>query len=266
MSAREPPTAKGPLLPGARSCLGLMVKWPVPGKVKTRLEPILDPRDAARLYTAFVADLMVELTGTAEATVLVLAGGNRRPSEPLPGRASTTGPLQLPDGWPPWPVVHQRGQDLGARLAAAFEDLGAGTRPVVLVGGDHPDLPRHEVESAFAALGSSDLVLGPTLDGGYYLIGLNRLVAELFHDMPWSTPDLLRATIDRAIALELRARATRPWYDIDRPVDLPFLRQHLRLIRAADPSRLQATARVLRELEGPGTDPGRRQALGPARG
>jgi rSAM/selenodomain-associated transferase 1 len=242
-----------------------MAKWPLPGKVKTRLEPALGPREAARLYTAFVADLMVELSGVAEATILVLAGGSGRPSGPSPGTADTPEPAVLPDGWLRWPVVRQRGQDLGARLLAAFEDLGAGTRPVVLVGADHPDLPRREVDDAFAALGSSDLVLGPTLDGGYYLIGLNRPVTELFHDMPWSTPDLLRATIDRALALELRARATRPWYDIDRPADLPFLRQHLRLVRAVDPSRLKATARVLRELEDPEIDPGR-LTPGPARG
>lgn len=246
MPGKEPHAART-LMPDARSCLGLMAKWPVPGKVKTRLE--LEPRDAARLYTAFVADLMVELAGVAEATVLVVAG-----REPPPLDAGDAAPL--PDGWLRWPVVRQRGQDLGARLDAAFEDLGVGSRPVVLVGADHPDLPRHEVESAFAILASSDVVLGPTLDGGYYLIGLNRPLSGLFRDMPWSTPDLLRATIERALALGLLARATRPWYDVDRPADLRFLRQHLRLIRSADRSRLGATARVLLELAGPGIDPG----------
>jgi rSAM/selenodomain-associated transferase 1 len=228
-----------------------MAKWPAPGAVKTRLQPPLDPEGAARLYAAFVADLMAELGGVAEASLLILAGGS-----PVTGRRDQSGgggpewPLSSPPAnWPDWPVVPQRGRDLGERLAAAFADLAADSRPVVLVGADHPDLPRAEVEAAFDALSSHELVLGPAVDGGYYLIGLQRAVPRLFVDMPWSTSELLRATLDRAHQLGLRTAATRPWYDVDRPRDLAFLRQHLRLVRAARPDRLRATAAVLSELD-----------------
>ncbi len=231
------------------SFLGLMAKWPAAGRVKTRLSPPLRPAEAAQLYAAFIADLCRELTGVAAETVLLFAGAPPDidlEATDAPRRLGAALPRDWPR-WPEWPVRAQRGADLGERLAAAFTDLGPPGSPVVLLGADHPDLPRAEVEAAFAALEQADLVVGPSLDGGYYLIGLSRPEPGLFTGMPWSSPELLAATLNRAAELGLRVTATRPWYDIDRPQDLAFLRQHLRLIDASG-GRLQATAAVLAHL------------------
>lgn len=244
--------ADHPPLPGTEPALGLMAKWPEPGRVKTRLVPPLTPLAAAQLYAAFVTDLTRALDPIrAEKTILV-AGAPAdldldRPRAPHALAAAL--PADWPR-WPEWPVRTQRGADLGARLAAAFADLDVGRRPVVLVGADHPDLPAGEVATALAALGDgdADLVLGPTVDGGYYLIGLARPVPEILSAMPWSSPDLLRVTLDRAVTLGLRVTATRPWYDVDRPADLAFLESHLRLLALAGGPHPAATAAVLTAL------------------
>lgn len=238
--------------PGAHPALGLMAKWPAPGRVKTRLAPPLSPAGAALLYAAFVSDLARVLAPIGAEKYILVAGSPpdldlERPDAPAALAAA------LPAGWPPWPawpVRVQRGPDLGERLRAAFDDLGVARRPVVLLGADHPDLPGEEVSAALQALAGADLVLGPTVDGGYYLIGLARPVPEILTGMPWSSPDLLRATLDRARDLGLRTAATRPWYDVDRPADLAFLEQHLRLMALAGAERLPATAAVLGALSG----------------
>jgi hypothetical protein len=238
--------------PGVHPALGLMAKWPAPGRVKTRLSPPLSPAGAALLYAAFVSDLARALAPIGAEKFILVAGAPpeldlERPDAPAVLAAA------LPAGWPvwpAWPVRVQRGQDLGERLQAAFDDLGIARRPVVLLGADHPDLPGEEVSAAFLALAGADLVLGPTVDGGYYLIGLARPVPEILTGMPWSSPDLLPATLDRARALGLRTAATRPWYDVDRPADLKFLEQHLRLMGPARAERLPATAAVLGALSG----------------
>jgi rSAM/selenodomain-associated transferase 1 len=224
-----------------------MAKWPVPGQVKTRLSPPLSPRAAAELYAAFVTDIAQELDPVVAEKFILVAGAPAgldldRPDAPAALAAAL--PARWP-AWPAWPVRSQRGEDLGQRLGAAFADLGLDRRPVVLVGADHPDLPRAEVESALGLLPGADLVLGPTLDGGYYLIGLARPTPEILTDMPWSSPRLLRATLDRASALGLSSVSTRPWYDVDRPADLEFLEQHVRLLALAGEERLAATAAVL---------------------
>ncbi len=217
--------------------------------MKTRLSPPLSKAMAARLYAAFVSDLAREVAGIADEHVLLLAGVPPdihldRPDAPSALRAAL--PADFAE-WPDWPVRAQRGADLGERLAAALADLGAGARRVVLLGADHPDLPPAEVAAAFVALEEADVVLGPTMDGGYYLIGSSRPSPDILAAMPWSSPELLRRTLDRAAALGLTVRATRPWYDVDRPEDLAFLEQNLRLMALSGRVRLPATAAVLGE-------------------
>lgn len=198
--------------------LGILAKWPTPGRVKTRLSPPLAPADAARLYTAFVADLLHNLAPVAPEHTLFL--------DRIEGPVSRL-------GWPEWPVHPQPPGDLGARLHAAWRHLAATDppSPVVLVGADHPDLPPSRITAAFELLETRDLVLGPSLDGGYCLIGLRVDRPGLFERMPWSTPHLLDRTLDAARGLSIGA--LEPWYDIDRPADLELLRRRLRLERAA---------------------------------
>ena len=120
-------------------------------------------------------------------------------------------------------VVGQHGESLGDRLQHAFEDgWQQGYRSVVIVGSDIPDLPRHSLQAALRSLsgGTDHLVIGPAGDGGYYLIGLNRLHRELFRDIDWGTDRVLRQTLARAADLALLVVRLDEWNDVDNPEDL----------------------------------------------
>lgn len=122
----------------------------------------------------------------------------------------------------------QRGTDLGARMRHAFDDAFAtGAAHVVLVGSDLPSLPPQHVSDAVAALMSpADVVLGPTEDGGYYLVGVSQGRAgvaceALFGEgVPWGTPDVLAVTLVRLRAAGLLVELAPPWFDVDEPGDL----------------------------------------------
>lgn len=148
---------------------------------------------------------------------------------------------------PDVPVRRQRGADLGARMAGALEDaFGGGAGRALIVGTDHPTLPPERLDRAFRLLASTDLVLGPSDDGGYYAIGLRRsawpAARRLFRDVPWSTERVLGVTRSRAEGLGLSRRELPPWYDVDRPEDLERLRR--------DAAPESPSLRVLRSLEG----------------
>jgi hypothetical protein len=125
--------------------------------------------------------------------------------------------------------------DLGERLARA---VGAafvrGHRRVLVVGSDSPTLPSHLIAEALRRLEATDVVLGPAFDGGYYLLGLNRLEPALFRDVPWSGPEVLAVTAERARAAGLEVSLLPFWYDVDEPADLARLVSHARAVRAAD--------------------------------
>ncbi len=196
--------------------------------MKTRLTPPLGPQAAADLYAAFVGDLMETLESAGAQGSLFLDDPAHAPSAA---------------GWPDWPVVPQVAGDLGARLAAAALHLSPGPR--LLVGADHPNLPAYLVTGAFEALADHDLVIGPAIDGGYYLIGERAAHPALFADMPWSQPELLAATLARAEALSLKVATLPIWYDVDDAQDLALLKSHLALQRAAGEVECPRTARAL---------------------
>ena len=128
------------------------------------------------------------------------------------------GGLALPEGVA---IRHQRGADLGERLASAFAELlaGPGDRAVVM-GSDCPDLSPALLGEAFAALGDHDLVLGPVGDGGYYLIGLRRPVPDLFEGVSWGTDRVLAQALERAQRMGLSVATLGMLDDIDTPEDL----------------------------------------------
>jgi hypothetical protein len=156
---------------------------------------------------------------------------------------------------PPWasdlPRIRQDGADLGDRLARAVEVLLArGAQKVVIVGSDSPALPPEHLESAFNALDHLDLVLGPTQDGGFYLVGMLRPPGRLFEGIRWSTPEVRKETEARALSLGLRCGWTHPWSDVDTPQDLLRLRDLLaREDGGVDPDAAGATREMLRILE-----------------
>jgi rSAM/selenodomain-associated transferase 1 len=106
----------------------------------------------------------------------------------------------------------------------SFETLFArGYRQVLLIGTDIPTLPLDHLKQALSLLENHDLVLGPALDGGYYLIGLKRTIPELFADIPWSTDQVLRLTQEKAVSLGLSTASIDPWRDVDTLDDLQAL-------------------------------------------
>ncbi len=114
----------------------------------------------------------------------------------------------------------QQGEDLGQRMSAAFETLFQNHRSVVLIGCDLPDLTSALISKAFDTLQSNDLVIGPSCDGGYYLIGLNKNTPELFEEISWSTEKVLKQTLERAERLSLKVQLLGQLRDIDTLEDL----------------------------------------------
>ncbi len=237
----------------------LLARPPTPGRVKTRLIPALGAEVAARLYLAFLADAAAlaaavrearPSTGlTAEWATENTPAGALSPEAPtLEALPLETLPLEaMPLAtWLPGPFLHraQRGRDLGQRMAAALgrrlaagDRTGRADRPrrAVLMGTDFPDIPAKIVLNAFAALeemeraslGSPCAVLGPARDGGYYLIGLNRLSPGIFAEMEWGGPGVFRAQKERLESSGHRVHILPEWSDVDTTGDLERLRARL---------------------------------------
>jgi rSAM/selenodomain-associated transferase 1 len=186
-----------------RSVLGIFLKAPRPGAVKTRLVPALGPSAAAGLYRA-LAEAVVAQTRPAAGYERILFFA------PAEARAEI-------EAWLPGEALAaQDGPDLGARMSSAFDEAfrrGAGR--VALVGSDAPGLTRDDVLEALDALGEHDVVLGPAMDGGYYLIALARPAPGLFRAIAWGTGTVLAATVERAATLGLTVRLLDPRRDID---------------------------------------------------
>lgn len=198
----------------SRVALVVMAKAPAPGEVKTRLCPPLSPDQAATLARCFLED-RVEQLRTIEAGEAVVA------FTPAGREAELRAWLG-----PGVRLVPQAGTDLGARLDRVLTDLLAeGYAGAAAVDADSPTLPTAFLHRACAHLlaDAADLVVGPTEDGGYYLIGLRAPAPALFRDMPWSTAAVFDETVARARRLGLRLGVLPAWFDVDRGADLARL-------------------------------------------
>lgn len=117
----------------------------------------------------------------------------------------------------------QESGDLGARLRHAFEvHFADSSLPAMAIGADAPDLGASTIDAATRALENAPVVLGPALDGGYYLLGLTRPHPELFEDIPWSSPDVFQVTLDICKQLHLEVVKLRTLRDLDTADDLEF--------------------------------------------
>lgn len=202
-------------MPTPANAVAVMAKAPIPGSVKTRLVPPLSADQAAELSRALLLDLLQQLRGLNDAARYLCYA---------PAHA---GDLMGAIAGPDFELVAQRGADLGARMAALFTDLSArGHRNIVLIGGDLPAFPADYLVRAFAYLQapSAPVVLGPSRDGGYYLVGMNRPVPEIFQNMAWSHNQVLAQTLAKLGRLGTPARQLPSWFDVDIPADLARLR------------------------------------------
>jgi rSAM/selenodomain-associated transferase 1 len=189
----------------------IFAKEPRPGQVKTRLCPPLSPEEAAQLYHRFLQDILEEM---ARVPAMRLAMAFSPPSaQPF-----------FKDLAPPrTDLFPQEGADLGERMTRALaRGLAAGFGPVLLRGSDIPDLPANLVSEAREVLATSraQVVLGPALDGGYYLIGLTELQSGLFQGPAWSSPTVLSDTLRLADKSGLKVHLLPRWADIDTYADL----------------------------------------------
>lgn len=213
------PTSHRPSCPPPRqAALVIFAKAPIPGQVKTRLCPPLTHDEAATLHGSFVLD-QLERTKTAAARL-------RLPIDRYLACAPSVSHVffKIMEERHAVKLIDQIGEDLGDRMTYAFENLFArGYQRVLIVGTDVPTLPLAHFQQALAQLEDHDLVLGPALDGGYYLIGLQRLAPDLFSGIPWSTDRVLSMTREKAAHLGLRSAMIPPWRDIDTVDDLTSL-------------------------------------------
>jgi rSAM/selenodomain-associated transferase 1 len=197
--------------------VAIMAKAPSAGEVKTRLCPPLSLADAAELYRSFLLDKIEQVRSLGTASLAIAY-------TPAEARAF------FAEVAPGYVLVQQQGADLGDRLANSLgELLDQGHRGALAIDSDTPTLPLGFLQRALELVVTPeiDVVLGPTEDGGYYLIGLRAVHRELFEAMAWSTGQVLPETIRRADAKGLRVACLPPWYDIDTPDDLARLRMAL---------------------------------------
>ncbi|MFQ6058363.1 MAG: TIGR04282 family arsenosugar biosynthesis glycosyltransferase [Anaerolineae bacterium] len=202
-----------------KSGLIIMAKAPVPGAVKTRLCPPYTFEEAAELCRCFLLDTFDLVSRLRRVPVAVAYSP--------PGAEGIFRSMASPA----FHLLPQRGNDLGERLNGAFEQLFAlGYEAVVAMGADSPTLPLDYIEQSFASLASkeNDLVLGPSADGGYYLIGMKAFHPELFQGVAMGTERVLSQTLERARRTNLRVSLLPPWYDVDTQDDLERLRAELR--------------------------------------
>jgi len=219
-----------------------MAKAPRAGRVKTRLSPPFSPAEAAELNCAFLRDTIASLQAAASSV----------PAVPVisytPAGEEDTFVGIVPDDVP---LLLQRGEDFGKRLSFTVDDaLAAGFSAVCLIDSDSPTVPTTEYMRAAQLLLSESrcAVLGPSDDGGYYLIGLNAATPELFAGISWSTSTVHEQTRQRAAALSLKVHELRPWFDIDDEAAL--IRLHDELLCAPTQDRFPAaeTRSVLGKL------------------
>lgn len=204
--------------PALSTALVIFAKAPIPGEVKTRLCPPLTPDEAATLHGSFVLD-MLERSQTAVVK-------SKMPLDRYLActPSSTLVFFKIMEERQGVKLIDQVGDDLGARMQHAFETMfGKGYQRVFIVGTDVPSLPLDHYTQALALLETNDLVLGPALDGGYYLIGLKRMVPGLFVGIPWSTEQVLGMTQEKATTLGLKTALVPPWRDVDTIEDLHAL-------------------------------------------
>jgi rSAM/selenodomain-associated transferase 1 len=193
---------------GTPDALVVFAKYPEPGKVKTRLGSEIGAERAADLYRELLLATIEEASRLAGVDVVV-AYTPRTDEEKF--EALLGDRCQL---------LPQHDGDLGERIDAAFRDLLATRKTAVIIGADSPTLPTAYLRDAFTSLSSHDLTLGPTEDGGYYLVGLQHPQPDLFAGIPWSTDQVFDVTRERARELGLRLRILPVWHDIDTVIDL----------------------------------------------
>lgn len=217
-----------------RPAIVIVAKLPVPGHVKTRLCPPLTPQEAAALYTCFLQDAVAMAASLPVAETFIALDTAERMEKPQ----AFLDALKLPNSVH---VIHQGDGDLGARLSYILMDVFPESAQVVFIGADSPSLPRVYLERAVSSLECHDVVIGPSDDGGYYLIGLSGNHPCAFKDIAWSTSAVFEQTLARVAAAGLDVDVLPGWFDVDDDAGLRRLYRELQ----DDPSAAPHTTSYL---------------------
>ena len=184
-----------------------MARHPALGQGKTRLASTIGAEAALAVYRELLARARAATAGVPATKTVWLAG--------------TPTPPDAPDHWPGYAQHPQPAGDLGQRMHAAFATaFAAGATKAVIIGTDCPELTTGLLTQAFAQLDAHDVVLGPALDGGYYLLGMKQLIPDFFLEKEWSTASVRPATLADAARLGLRVALLPPLADVDTAEDL----------------------------------------------
>ena len=195
--------------------LGLFMKEPVAGRVKTRLGNEIGMDQSAELYAAFICDILSQ-TEQLNANRVLAYAPDKSAKRYFAAIQSDSDQLWL-----------QPETDLGDRLSQFFQEHLRDQQPVVVIGSDSPSLPASYISKAFELLEQNDVVLGPAVDGGYYLVGQRRYVPELFEGIDWSQPEVLQQSVQQLARSNVSLGLLDPWYDVDSYADLLYLRGHV---------------------------------------
>jgi uncharacterized protein len=223
---------------GSDRVLVIMAKAPRPGEVKTRLTPSLSPAAVTTFYCCLLDDTLALARSLRDVEVAIMC-----PDADVNELARLAGSHAR--------IVAQKGEGLAAGLTSVFAHFAqdhqrdAQQRRTIAFNSDSPHLPRSILEDAFQTLAAQDVVVGPTHDGGYYLVGAKAFHPTLFANDGMGTSSALERLLARARALELSVGLAAPFYDIDVADDLTRLAEELRLA----PARAPRTAQWLKEWE-----------------
>jgi uncharacterized protein len=224
-----------------RPALIVFCREPIPRVTKTRIIGKLTPDGVARLADAFIVDALAKAVSVRASQVVIAASApegvaNSKYFRRLARRFDAT-------------LVDQGSGSLGARMSRALEPFASSG--ALLIGTDTPSLPAPLLEKSIAALLHRRVVIAPSLDGGYYAVGVRGAMPPIFSAIRWGGANVFDSTIRRLDRARIRYALGPAWYDVDRWSDVMLLAAHLRLRRAehrASRTPCPATEAVLKQL------------------
>jgi uncharacterized protein len=192
------------------NCLIIFTRYPEPGKTKTRLIPALGEDGAAQLHRRMAEHTLEQARSLSCAIEIWYVGGTKELMQDWLGKDLR--------------YREQPAGDLGDRMCGAFRSaFEQGYQSVMIIGTDCPGITTAILSQGFTELRNQVVAIGPAIDGGYYLIGLQRLVPELFQGITWSTSTVFSETVAIADRLQLPTYLLPSLPDIDLPADLKYL-------------------------------------------
>lgn len=191
--------------------LGMFAKWPEAGKAKTRLAAQIGATNALRIAHAMLGDSLARFANPNTESILCFTPANQKEA------FQTISNNQ-------WQLREQSQGDLGQRLSHYFQ--GYRGKLALAIGSDSPSLPTNFIEAAFQELEKHDLVVGPSSDGGFYLLGLKDYPKHLLDNIEWGTEKVLGQLLQNAKLLKLSTNILPEWHDIDTQEDLDKLKPY----------------------------------------